>query len=107
MYGTLQLRRWTADATAGVCLNRPTAPQTRHLLATELVLEAAREHADLTAAMLIVLQQIRQRIDRPARHPLLAGFGARPFRGASNDEKKDNDVEASSNLGAKSPGDGN
>ena len=52
----------------------PSSPQTRHLLATELVPEAAREHADLTAVMGIVLQQIRQHIDRPARHPLYAGL---------------------------------
>jgi hypothetical protein len=39
--------------------------------------EAAREHADLTAKMGIVLQQMRQHVDRSAGHPLHAGVTLR------------------------------
>ena len=39
----------TSRSPAGTRLNRPPAPQTRHVLAMEFVPEVAREHADLTA----------------------------------------------------------
>jgi hypothetical protein len=60
----------TGSTTARVWRNRFPSPQSHRVVSTELVAEGAREHADLTAVMGVVLHQIREHVDHSSRHPL-------------------------------------
>ena len=52
-------------------------PNTHRVLGFELMTQIAREEADLTSMMCIVLDEIREHVDRGARHSFHSGLTSR------------------------------
>src|SRR5262245_44269961 len=61
---------------------RPPPPNAGQVFRSKLMTKVARQRADLTSVVSVVLHEIRQHVDRSSRHPFHAGaaFANRGFK---------------------------